>query len=259
MSDLAPASASPTPSDPAPSAMHQNASKCTLSADSNSHLNTPAPRALTPRHLLAIDLTLAGDDDHAICFRLKIDRSTLYRWRHHNPLFIAESNRRHQEFWSDFSAGLRLSVSKAVRALDGQVESTDAVTQHRAARTLINLVNSPRIAPADLPTRVDDVLDNFLRSAQPRPTSPPPKDAPAPTFTDAQRQTLLDQILAEEAAAESALQAAAAQRSALYHQRRQQRTQESPTMNNGQSTMDNGQPTPDTPPNPEPRTPNPEP
>ena len=227
--------------------LHQNASECTVSAKSNSHLNTPAtptPRALTEKHRIAIDMSLAGEDDHAICFRLKIDRSTLYRWRHHNPLFIAESNRRHQEIWSDFAAELRLSVAKAVRALNHQVDDMNAVNQHRAARTLINLVNSPRIAPTHLPTRVDDVLDNFLRAAQPLPDAPPPKDTPAPTFTDAQRQALLDQILEQEAAAEAALQAAAAQRRALYHHRRQQAPQHT-TPNNGQSTMDNAPPTTD--------------
>ena len=112
------------PSSPAPThemhQLHQDASECTISANSNSHLNTPTPiptpRALTEKHRIAIDMTLAGEDDYAICFRLKIDRSTLYRWRHHNPLFIAESNRRHQEIWSDFAAELRLSVAKAVRA-----------------------------------------------------------------------------------------------------------------------------------------------
>jgi len=236
------APASPTPADEMHQ-LHQNASKCTISADSNSHLNTPAtptPRALTEKHRIAIDMTLAGEDDYAICFRLKIDRSTLYRWRHHNPLFIAECNRRHQEIWSDFAGELRLSVAKAVRALNHQVDDMNAVNQHRAARTLINLVNSPRIAPTNLPTRVDDVLNNFLRAAQPATDSPVPNQTSAPTFTDAQRQALLDQLLTEEAAAESAREAAAAQRRALHHQRRQK-----PTPDNGQSTMDNTPPTTD--------------
>lgn len=262
MSDLDPVATERTPRpDPAPASptpthevhqLHPNASKCTLSANSNSHLNTPgATRALTEKHRIAIDMSLAGEDDYAICFRLKIDRSTLYRWRHHNPLFIAETNRRHQEVWSDFAAELRLSVAKAVRALNHQVDDPNAVNQHRAARTLIQLVNSQRIAPTQLPTRVDDVLDNFLRAAQPLCDAPPPKDTPAPTFTDAQRHALLDRLLTEEAAAESALQAAAAQRRALHHQRRQQHAQQSTpdneprTMDNTPRTTDNGQLTTD--------------
>lgn len=231
MSDVDPAATESAPrpeSAPASLApmhqLHPVASECTVSANSNSHLNTPAtptPRALTEKHRIAIDMTLAGESDHLICNRLKIDRSTLYRWRHHNPLYIAESNRRHQEVWSDFAAELRLSVAKAVRALNSQVDSIDAVTKHRAARTLIRLVNSQQIAPTDLPTRVDDVLNNFLRAAQPLPDAPPPKNTPGPVFTDAQRQALFDQLLADEAAAERARLAAAADRSARYHQRRQ--------------------------------------
>jgi hypothetical protein len=244
MSDLTVSSLSiPAVSDPAVE-LHQNASNCTTPAKRDSHLNAPTPRALTDKHRIAIDMALAGEDDYAICFRLKIDRSTLYRWRHHNPLFIAGTNRRHQEIWTDFAADLRLSVAKAVRALDQQVASPDAVTQHRAARTLIHLVNSERIAPKNIPTRVDDVLDAFLRAAQSPAGEAPSKDVPAPTFTDTQRRALLDHLLTEEATAESACQAAAAERRALYHQRRHQSPQPS-TTDNGQSTTDNGQRTHD--------------
>jgi hypothetical protein len=224
--------------------MPQNATECTISTTRDSHLPKPAqittPRGLSEKHRIAIDMILAGDSDYAIYNRLKIDRSTLYRWKHHNPLFIAEMNRRHQEIWSDFTADLRLSIAKAIRALDCQLSDPNAVTQHRAARTMLSLVNSDRISPKNAPTRLEDVLDTFLRAAQPLPTEPAPKNVPVPTFTDAQRQALLDRLLAEESAAESARQAAAAERSTLYHQRRQHRAH-APTMDNGQSTTDNGQ------------------
>jgi hypothetical protein len=252
MSDPTPASSTPDIVAPAPAhslPMPQNATECTISATRDSHLPTPAQittRGLSERHRIAIDMILAGEDDHAVCFRLKIDRSTLYRWKHHNPHFIAEMNRRRQEIWSDFTGDLRLSIAKAIRALDNQLENPNPVTQHRAARTMLSLVNSDRISPKNAPTRLEDVLDHFLRAAQPLPTDPAPKNAPPPTFTDAQRQALLDRLLAEDSAAESARQAAAAERSTLYHQRRQYRQPApSPAMDNGQSTMDNGQLTTD--------------
>jgi hypothetical protein len=165
-------------------------------------------------------MLVAGKSDYEVCFTLKIDASTLYRWKHNNPLFIAELNRRHQELWTDLAANLRLTVARAISTINSQLLSADDIDSHRAARTLINLVNTNRLSPMNAPTRVDDVLDTFLRGQQPKAAPKPDDDAPA--FTPAQRQALLDQILTEEAQAEAACQAAAAQRSALYHQRRAQ-------------------------------------
>jgi hypothetical protein len=211
--------------------MHENARECTVSAEIAPHpaqLNNPCPeraqqvqgptRALSQKHRTALDMLASGKSDYEICFVLKIDASTLYRWKHNNPLFIAELNRRHQELWSDIAANLRLVVARAIATIDRQLLSADDVDSHRAARTLLNLVNTDRLSPKNAPTRVDDVLDTFLRNQQPKPA--PKSDEQAHNFSDAQRQALLDQIFAEEAQAEADCQAAAAQRSALYHQRR---------------------------------------
>jgi hypothetical protein len=163
-------------------------------------------------------MLVSGKSDSEISFALRIDASTLYRWKHNNPLFIAELNRRHQELWSDIAANLRLVVARAIATIDRQLLSPDDVDSHRAARTLLNLVNTDRLSPKNAPTRVDDVLDAFLRNQQPKPA--PKSDDQAHNFSDAQRKALLDQIYAEEDQAEADCQAAAAQRSALYHQRR---------------------------------------
>ena len=206
------------PTTPASSTpMHENARECTVSAENAPHLPQLNTRALTQKHRSALDMLVEGKSDYQICFTLKIDASTLYRWKHNNPLFIAELNRRHQELWTDLAANLRLTVARAISTINSQLLSADDIDSHRAARTLINLVNTNRLSPMNAPTRVDDVLDTFLRSQQPK--TAPKTDDDAPAFTPAQRQALLDQILTEEAQAEADLQAAAAQRSALYHQR----------------------------------------
>jgi hypothetical protein len=208
-----------------PTSMHENARECTVSAENAPHppqLITPNPtRALTQKHRTALDMLVAGKSDYEVCFTLKIDASTLYRWKHNNPLFIAELNRRHQELWTDLAANLRLTVARAISTINSQLLSADDIDRHRAARTLINLVNTDRLSPKNAPTRLDDVLDAFLRKQQPQAAPKSDGDAPA-SFTPAQRQALLDQILTEEAQAEADCQAAAAQRSALYHQRRAQ-------------------------------------
>ena len=214
-------------SDPASSVqMHENARNCTVSAEiapQPAQLNTPTPqpsstRALSQKHRTALDMLVAGKSDSEICLALKIDASTLYRWKHKNPLFIAELNRRHQELWSDIAANLRLAVARAIATIDRQLLSPDDVESHRAARTLINLANINRLSPMNAPTRVDDVLDTFLRNQQPKPTTG--SDDHADIFSDAQRQALFEQIIAEEDQAEADLQAAAAERAALQYQRR---------------------------------------
>jgi len=224
---ISPVASTPTPTAP----MHENARECTVSAEITpqpAQLNNPCPeqaqrvegptRAVSQKHRTALDMLASGKSDYEICFVLKIDASTLYRWKHNNPLFIAELNRRHQELWSDIAANLRLVVARAIATIDRQLLSADDVNSHRAARTLLNLVNTDRLSPKNAPTRLDDVLDAFLRNQQPKPAPKP--DDQAHNFSDAQRKALLDQILAEEDQAEADCQAAAAQRSALYHQRR---------------------------------------
>src|SRR4051794_22093573 len=97
-------------SDPTSTApMHENARKCMVSAEFtpqpaqlNSTLSATG-RALTQKHRTALDILVTGKSDYDVCFALKIDASPLYRWKHNNPLFIAELNRRHQELWSDIA------------------------------------------------------------------------------------------------------------------------------------------------------------
>ena len=61
------------------------------------------------------------------------------------------------------------------------------MTQLRAARFLINLVNAERLRPTD-PTTVEGVLDQMLRDATPPPATPEHQ---------AQRRALLDRLLAD--------------------------------------------------------------
>jgi hypothetical protein len=151
---------------------------------------------LTPKQLLALNRLFAGDSEQAICHALQINRRTLYNWKRHNPAFAAEMNRRHAELWTDVAADLRYGVADAVTTLrDHLRRAREPITQLRAARALINLVNAPRLAPTE-PTNIVDIIDQLMRAALPR-----PKPDGAPTFTDAQRQAFLEQLEAEQDAA----------------------------------------------------------
>jgi hypothetical protein len=185
--------------------------KCEISL---AQLNTadPASRSAAPSNPLsekqyaALDFLLSGynyDDDY-ICTRLRIHRSTLSRWKHQHPLFMAELHRRRQEIWNEVAADLHLTATRAIKTLRDQLASlSDETTRLRAARTVLHLVNAHRVSPAAAnPTHLNDILDKLLRQQQPT-TLAAATAADTPTFTDAQRQTLLDQLLQEDAAAQA--------------------------------------------------------
>jgi len=188
--------------------MHENARECTVSAErdfSPPQLNT---RTLTQKHRAALDMLAAGKSDSEVCYALKIDASTLYRWKHNNPIFVAELNRRHQELWNDLAADLRLTVGKAIRTIDLQLRCANDLARLRAARTLIQLIKADRLSPENAPTHIDDILDMLLRRQQPK--AAPKSGQDTPTFTPAQRQALFDQLMAQDAQAEAEEQAATA-------------------------------------------------
>jgi len=175
---------------PTPTPIPQNSPES--SNIKNPPSKTTQTNTLSPKQFSAINYLLIGNDERYICSSLRIDRKTLYNWRNRHPAFMAELNRRENEVWADVAGTLRLGVANAVSTLRNQL-LLDSPTALRAARALIALVNSPRLAPTG-PTTVAGVLDSFLRAA-----TPPPADPNTPTFTDAQRQALLDQLLAEDA------------------------------------------------------------
>jgi hypothetical protein len=176
------------------SRFHENDQKSGSQPVHTTQTNSPEPQRLSDRQLHALELILSGESQDYICYRLKIDPKTLYNWKTKNPFFIAELNRRHQELWRETADALRLSVNHAVQVLNRHLNVPgDDMTQLRAARALINLVNSNKLAPAN-PTRVSDVLDALLRATQPK----TPAEPDAPAFSDAQRQTLLDQLMKED-------------------------------------------------------------
>ncbi|HEY7120490.1 MAG TPA: hypothetical protein VH475_28155, partial [Tepidisphaeraceae bacterium] len=127
----------------------------------------------------------------AVCKALRIDPRTLYNWRHHNPLFIAEFNRRQQELWDDTASHVRRVVAAATDRIRYLLLVADYTSQIRAARVLLSLVNSPRLAPTG-PMRLDRVLDQLLDARGGR------ADDQAPAYTDAQRQHLFDQLMAQD-------------------------------------------------------------
>jgi DNA-binding CsgD family transcriptional regulator len=81
--------------------LHQNAPKCTVpraparNEPNSARRDDPLPDdELTPRQLQAIALLFAGRSYTDVGRELKINRSTLFRWRR-SPTFIDEVRRRY--------------------------------------------------------------------------------------------------------------------------------------------------------------------
>jgi hypothetical protein len=153
---------------------------------------------LSQKQQTALNLLLAGEPGQYICRSVRIDRKTLYTWKRRHPAFVAELHRRNAELWADVAGDLREGVIDAVATLRRHLINFDKMVELRAARALIALVNSPRLAPNE-PTSVAGVLDRLLRTTH----TPPAQQDNTPTFTDTQRQALLDQLLAESTSAEA--------------------------------------------------------
>jgi DNA-binding CsgD family transcriptional regulator len=98
---------------------------------SKSHHNSPQsataptfkPRALTMTEQNAIDLLITGKSDGEVGEVLGLDRGTIWRYRHRNPIFMAELERRRAEVWRAPQERLRSLMSKAVENIAALVET----------------------------------------------------------------------------------------------------------------------------------------
>jgi hypothetical protein len=133
--------ASPCPSNTSTTLddLHQNASECSAPRLPQGAPDDPNPIKddLTPRQLAAIDLMLAGASDTAIASTLQIIRSTVYRWRAHNPLFRRVLAERLDDRYSAHIDRFLNGLSQSLQALTEQAQHPYAQTSHRAARTIL--------------------------------------------------------------------------------------------------------------------------
>jgi transposase-like protein len=168
--------------------MPENVRQCPIPTKDSAQSPPPPPLPpLSPQQQVALRRLLAGEPLGDIARALQIDPRTLYRWRHHHPAFAAELTRLQRDLWSDIADALRMTVAAGVDKIREHLSRPNDMTQLRAARLLINLVNAPRLAPTG-PTTVEGVLDEMLRQSAPPPSTPE---------VDAQRRALLDRLMAD--------------------------------------------------------------
>src|SRR3954471_23149056 len=181
-SDPAAASAlvvSATPATPSDVPIPQNSPGFPIPAkiaDQTAQLHDPP---LSQKQQSALNRLFAGDDDRFICQALQIDRKPLYNWKPHGPAFRAELARRNDEVWTGLLAEVRATVVEAVSTLRHHLNlPNERMTQLRAARTLLPLINSPASPP---PSPPPSPASSTSSSAPPTPQPPRPCKPPTPT------------------------------------------------------------------------------
>jgi Icc-related predicted phosphoesterase len=74
-------------------------------------------RQLSQEQMNSIEHLLQGRSDRSVAEAVSVSRQTVWEWRNHDPLFIAELNRQRYEMWKEAHERLK---SLANRALDGK-------------------------------------------------------------------------------------------------------------------------------------------
>jgi hypothetical protein len=115
-------------------------------------------RAPTLPQLNAVDLLAAGKTDTEAAALLRLDRTTISKWRLYDPVFQAALNRRRAEVWSCGVDRLRSLIPKALDALADALEDREHPHRVKAAAELLRLVPLADGALAIGPTDVDDVV-----------------------------------------------------------------------------------------------------
>ena len=130
--------------------MPQNAPKCPIEKAPAPPRDGQAPAfmprsALTTRQAKAIELLLLATPLRTVLQTLRIDRKTLYRWRHHNPAFARELSRRQSIAWQSAADRVRALLDPAVDVLADQLKDVYDPTRFRAAVTLLRLADIRRV------------------------------------------------------------------------------------------------------------------
>jgi len=82
-------------------------------------------RQLSLEQLNAIEHLLQGKSDRAVAEAAGVARQTVWEWRNHDPLFIAELNRQRSELWWDARERLKSLANRALDVVELQIDSSD--------------------------------------------------------------------------------------------------------------------------------------
>src|SRR5271157_833483 len=99
----------------------------------------------------AIDLLLQGKSDSATAEAVDVSRQTVWEWRNHDPLFIAELNRQRYELWSEAKERMKTLANRALDVVELQLGSDDPKAALAAARYVLQ--GTQLLGDTDLPIK----------------------------------------------------------------------------------------------------------
>ena len=97
-------------------------------------------RQLSQEQMNAIEHLLQGRSDRAVSEAVGVSRQTVWEWRNHDPLFIAELNRQRYEMWKEAHERLKSLAHEAVNVLTRGLSSQDENVAITAAVHILKTV-----------------------------------------------------------------------------------------------------------------------
>lgn len=109
---------------------------------------------------------MQGKSDRAVAEAVGVARQTIWEWRNHDVLFIAELNRQRSELWREAHQRLKILANRALDAVEQQLDSGDPKASLAAARYILQ--GTRLLGDTDLPkggpTTPEAVIMDRLRS-----------------------------------------------------------------------------------------------
>jgi hypothetical protein len=118
-------------------------------------------KPLTVAQESAIDLLILGKSDREVAERIGVHRETVWHWRTHQAVFVAELNKRRQDMFGAAQQRLRALVGKALNNLETAV---DAGSLKASLEVLKAAALYGTASPAG-PTDPEAILDTWVAEA----------------------------------------------------------------------------------------------
>ena len=123
-------------------------------------------RQLSIEQANALEHLLQGQSDRAVAEVVGVARQTIWEWRNHDPLFIAELNRQRSEMWTEARERLKSLANRALDVVELHLDSDDPKASLAAAKYILQgtrLLGDTDL-PKEGPTTPEDVIMKGLRS-----------------------------------------------------------------------------------------------
>ena len=123
-------------------------------------------RQLSQEQMNFIEHLLQGKSDRAVAEAVGVSRQTVWEWKNHDVLYIAELNRQRFELWREAHQRLKSLANRALDVVEQQLDSGDPKAGLAAAKYILQ--GTKLLGDTDLPksgpTTPEAVIMAKLRS-----------------------------------------------------------------------------------------------